>query len=177
MNQSYFDQVYRKTYPNLMQYAIVHLSDPTDAEDALQNVYVKFYRRIETYGRFDILMPEAFLKRMMKNEIVKHYKLREKRRLHTVDDAEQDQIPDEAVFEDAAINRTLIEEIFQEAKRLPKETYRTFVLFYGYELTIPEIAKRLQVTETAVKTRLCRARTALKEKLSENNISQKRTEM
>ncbi len=39
MNQSYFDQVYRKTYPNLMQYAITHLYDPTDAEDALQNVY------------------------------------------------------------------------------------------------------------------------------------------
>lgn len=62
MNQNYFDRVYEKTYRPLLKYAIVHLSDPTDAEDALQNVYVDFYRRIERYGHFDILSPEAFFR-------------------------------------------------------------------------------------------------------------------
>ena len=42
MDQSYFDRVYEATYRPLLKYAIVHLSDPTDAEDALQNVYLAF---------------------------------------------------------------------------------------------------------------------------------------
>ena len=45
MRDSYFEQVYEKTHRSLIRYAIVHLDDPTDAEDALQNVYVDFYRR------------------------------------------------------------------------------------------------------------------------------------
>ncbi len=77
MKQTYFDRVYESTYANLMQYAIVHLSDPTDAEDAVQDVYVQFYRRIERYGRLDILSPEAFLKKMLKREIIKRYAERE----------------------------------------------------------------------------------------------------
>ena len=52
MNKSYFEQVYEKTHRSLIRYAIVHLDDPTDAEDALQNVYVDFYRRVERYGHF-----------------------------------------------------------------------------------------------------------------------------
>ena len=60
-----------------MKYAIVHLSDPTDAEDAVQNTYVDFYRRIERYGHLDILSPEAFLKQMLKREIIQNYKERE----------------------------------------------------------------------------------------------------
>ena len=47
MDQQYFDRVYKTTYGSLLKYAIVHLSDPTDAEDALQNVYLAFYRRIQ----------------------------------------------------------------------------------------------------------------------------------
>ena len=31
MDQQYFDRVYKTTYGSLLKYAIVHLSDPTDA--------------------------------------------------------------------------------------------------------------------------------------------------
>lgn len=162
MKQSYFDRVYESTYDNLLRYAIVHLSDPTDAEDAVQNVYVQFYRRIARYGHFDILSPEGFLKKMLKREIIKNYAEREQQRIRIVSDAEEERIPDDEVFEDAVVNRALAEQIFRAAKELPKETYRTFVLFYGYELTVPEIAKQLGVTKETVKTRLCRARKTLK---------------
>ncbi len=177
MNREYFDRVYRTTYPNLMKYAIVHLSDPTDAEDVLQNVYVQFFRRIEKFGRFDILIPEAFLNKMLKHEIVKHYAMREKTRVYIVSETEQGSIPDEELPEDVALDHALAQEIFQAAKELPKETFRTFVLFYGYDLTVPEIAKRLGIGQEAVKTRLHRARAALREKLCAKEEQQKKTEM
>lgn len=175
MKQSYFDRVYEATYDNLLKYAIVHLSDPTDAEDAVQNVYVQFYRRIERYGHFDILAPEGFLKKMLKRETIKNYAEREQQRIRLVGDTEEDRIPNDEVFEDAAVDRALAEEIFREAKALPQETYRTFVLFYGFELSIPEIAEKLGVTKEAVKTRLYRARKALREKLDTESRQNRQT--
>ena len=162
MKQTYFDRVYEKTYRSLMQYAIVHLSDPTDAEDALQNVYVAFYRRIERYGHLDVLSPEAFLKKMLKREIIRNYKEREQRRLHLCDGADEEQIPEAESFEDAVMNRAMAEQILVRAKQLPVEQYRAFVLYYGFELSVSEIASTLGVGKEAVKTRLFRARNALK---------------
>jgi len=165
MKDSYFEQVYEKTHRSLIRYAIVHLDDPTDAEDALQNVYVDFYRRIQQYGHFDILSPEAFLIKMLKREIIQNYKERERRRLRFVDEIREDRIPEEP-FEDVVMDRALAEEIFRNAKALPKEMYRTFVLYYGYEMSVSEIASQLDVSKEAVKSRLLRARNILKQRMA-----------
>ena len=162
MNQSYFDRVYEKTYRSLLKYAIVHLSDPTDAEDALQNVYVDFYRRIERYGHLDILSPEAFLKKMLKREIIEHYKEREQKRLRLFDLTDEERLPEAESFEDVVIDRALAEQVLTCAKALPKELYRAFVLYYGYELSVSEIAATLGSSKEAIKSRLYRARNQLK---------------
>ena len=166
MDKSYFEKVYEQTHRSLIRYAIVHLDDPTDAEDALQNVYVDFYRRIQQYGHFDILSPEAFLIKMLKREIIQNYKERERRRLRFVDEIREDRIPEEP-FEDVVMDRALAEEIFRNAKALPKEMYRTFVLYYGYEMSVSEIASQLDVSKEAVKSRLLRARNILKQRMGE----------
>jgi RNA polymerase sigma-70 factor (ECF subfamily) len=166
MKDNYFEQVYEKTHRSLIRYAIVHLDDPTDAEDALQNVYVDFYRRIQQYGHFDILSPEAFLIKMLKREIIQNYKERERRRLRFVEEIKEDRIPEEP-FEDVVMDRALAEEIFRNAKALPKEMYRTFVLYYGYEMSVSEIASQLDVSKEAVKSRLLRARNILKQRMGE----------
>ena len=166
MNQNYFDRVYEKTCRPLLKYAIVHLSDPTDAEDALQNVYVEFYRRIERYGHLDILSPEAFLKKMLKREIIRNYQEREQRRMHLFAITDEERIPEAEPFEDAVMDRALAEEVFGYAKTLPKETYRTFVLYYGFEMSVSEIAQTLGTGTEAVKSRLFRARNQLRTMLN-----------
>ena len=162
MDQSYFNRVYESTYDNLLKYAIVHLSDPTDAEDALQNVYVDFYRRIERYGHIDILSPEAFLRKMLKREIIRHYQEREQRKMRLIDMTDEERIPEAEPFEEAVMDRTLAEEILVYAKTLPKELYRTFVLYYGFEMQVSEIAETLGAGTEAVKSRLFRARKQLR---------------
>ena len=174
MDKSYFERVYEKTYRSLMKYAIVHLSDPTDAEDAVQNVYVEFCRRIERYGHFDILSPEAFLKKMLKREIISNYKEREQRRLHLVDLTDDERIPDGEPFEDVVMDRALAGQVLACAKQLPTEVYRTFVLYYGYELSVSEVAKTLGVGTEAVKSRLFRARKQIKEAFADANGSESR---
>ena len=60
------------------------------------------------------------------------------------------------------MDRALAEQILAQAKLLPKELYRTFVLYYGYELSVSEVAAALGVGKEAVKSRLFRARKQLK---------------
>ena len=165
MNQDYFNRIYEKTYRRLLQYAIVHLSDPTDAEDALQNVYLDFYRRIERHGHFDVLLPQQFLLKMLKHEITRHYAEREQNRAYPID-AYTETLPDGAdPFEDVVLNRAMANEVLALAKTLPAESYRIFVLYYGFEMRIPEIAETLGIGREAVKSRLFRARTALRNRL------------
>ena len=166
MDQQYFDRIYESTYRPLLRYAIVHLSDPTDAEDALQNVYLSFYRRIERYGHLDVLFPKAFLLKMLKREIIQRYAEREKHAVRLLEDVPEERLRDDWVFEDDVLDRALAEDILAEAKRLPRDTYRIFVLYYGYEMTISKIAKELGMGAEAVKSRLFRGRNAIRQYLT-----------
>ncbi len=170
MDQSYFDRVYETTYRPLLRYAIVHLSDPTDAEDAVQNVYLDFCRRIGRQGHLDVLFPKAFLLKMLKREIIAHYAQREKRNLRPLEEVPEDRLRDDVIFEDAVLDRALAEDILTEAKKLPRETYRIFVLYYGYELSISEIAKELGMGAEAVKSRLFRGRNAIRRYLTAGDV-------
>ena len=173
MDQSYFDRVYETTYRPLLKYAIIHLSDPTDAEDALQNVYLSFYRRIERYGHLDVLFPKAFLLKMLKREIIERYAEREKHAVRLLEDVPEDRLRDDLSFEDGVLDRALAREILAEAKKLPRETYRIFVLYYGYELTISEISKELGMGAEAVKSRLFRGRNAIRQYLTADEAEAK----
>ena len=170
MDQQYFDRIYESTYRPLLRYAIVHLSDPTDAEDALQNVYLSFYRRIERYGHLDVLFPKAFLLKMLKREIIEQYAERQKRPLRPLEDVSEDRLTDDLTFEDGVLDRALAQDILAEAKRLPRETYRVFVLYYGYELSVSEIAKELSMGTEAVKSRLFRGRKAIRQYLMADDV-------
>ncbi len=170
MNTNYFDAIYEKTYRPLLRYAILHLSSPADAEDALQNVYLGFCRRIESRGHLDILFPQQFLLKMLKREIIERYAEREKHAVRPLEDVPQERLKDDWVFEDGVLDRALAEDILMEAKRLPRDTYRIFVLYYGYELTISEIAKELGMGAEAVKSRLFRGRNAIRRYLTEDDV-------
>ena len=66
--------------------------------------------------------------------------------------------------------QALAQDILAEAKKLPRETYRVFVLYYGYELSISEIARELGMGAEAVKSRLFRGRNAIREFLTADDV-------
>lgn len=161
--EDYFDRIYEKTYRPLLRYAIVHLSDPLDAEDALQNVYVDFYRRVESCGHADILAPQLFLLKMLKREIIRNYA---ERSAHETSPLEDDTAADPLSFEDAVETRIMAGQVLDAAKTLSKDTYRVFVLYYGFQLSVAEIAKEMKLGEEAVKSRLHRGRNAVRRQLT-----------
>ena len=167
MNQNYFDKVYEKTYRTLLRYAIVHLSDPIDAEDALQDVYLGFYRRIEARGYADILSPQAFLLKMLRRQVIRYYAARSKRSVLEAEAFEEAAARDPIPFEEAVENRAAAGQVLEAAKALSPDSYRVFVLYYGFGMSVSEIAKATLLGEEAVKSRLYRGRNAVRRKLKE----------
>lgn len=170
MNQDYFDKIYEKTYRPLLRYAIVHLSDPLDAEDALQNVFIDFYRRIEARGHADILAPQLFLLKMLKREIIRNYA---ERSAHETSPLEEDVAADPLSFEDAVEMRLMANQVMEAARTLSKDSYRVFVLYYGFELSVAEIAKETGLGTEAVKSRLHRGRNAVRQQLMQKTDPQR----
>ena len=136
-----------------------------DAEDALQNAYVRFLRRIKKHGFSDISDPGAFLYKSLCHEITQHYAARAVRK------ERETPLPDAVLPDDGqevslrALDAVAVKEIFTLARALPAEVYRTFVLYYGFDMSVAEIARSLGVSEEAVKSRLFRARRSIRSEL------------
>ena len=163
--RSYFDQVYRSVYRDLLRYAILHMDRPCDAEDALQNVFTAFYRRVTRFGHLDILIPKAYLIRMLKREIARLNATHQMEQPTDFQEAGEDGQEMKVPLEDIAVDRSMTETILTTARTLSPESYRTFVLYYGYGLSVAEIAQELGIGQDAVKVRLFRARNAIRKQL------------
>ncbi len=64
----YFDSVYTETFSSVSRFVVSHAARFQDAEDIIQNVYTRFYKRISEKGFEDIESAEAFVINIAKFE-------------------------------------------------------------------------------------------------------------
>jgi len=69
------------------------------------------------------------------------------------------------LIEDFAINQLLLDFVKQHLREKPDSVKRVFYLFYEFEMTIPEIAEALGISEFNVKNKLYRTLKELRELL------------
>ena len=144
--EQYQDMVYR--------IALSHLGNNQDAEDAVQEVFLKLYRQ-NTSPVGDSL--RFWLIRVTINHCRDILRSPWRKRRVSMTELAEQQAP---VFD-----RMEHRELFDTVMALP-EKYRTVLyLFYYEELSIREISELLKVSQSSVTTRLTRARMKLKEKL------------
>ena len=145
--QQHQDMVYRV--------ALSVLGNVHDAEDAVQEVFIKLYRQTSP--------PEGdSLRYWLIRVTVNHCRdiLRSPWRKRRVPLTELASEPPEPVFD-----REEQQALYQAVLALP-EKYRTVVhLYYYEELPVREMAELLKLSQSAVTTRLSRARAKLKEQL------------
>jgi RNA polymerase sigma-70 factor, ECF subfamily len=135
------------------------LRNTSDAEDAVQETFLKLYRT----GAWEDMMDErAFLARAAWRLAVS--KLRKVR--HEAPDVDMDMPSTEASPEQAAIETDFNARLHRMVDALPEELRQPLALSTVEEMTSREISQVMGIAEGTVRTRLMRARELLKKKLA-----------
>ena len=148
------------------------LGNPQDAEDVLQNTFIKALTNIQKFeGRSNI---STWLYRIASNEAL--MLIRKKKPEVNLENAEggnedEDLRPTQfvdwsALPEDELLSGEGKRFLDAAVDKLPESHRIVFLLRDVERLSIKETAEALNITETNVKTRLLRARMALREELS-----------
>ena len=156
--------------PRVYNLALKMLRDPDLAEDILQETFVSAYRAIDRFeGRSHI---STWLYRIAHNAVLT--RLRKEKAMPEVESLEDlpglDTLPALAQWEHSPERRILQVELLEEMDRalasLSESLRAVFVLRDIDGLSTSQTAQVLDLSETAVKTRLHRARLALRAQLA-----------
>ena len=167
-----FARIVEQYSPMIYRLGLKMLNNPQDAEDILQETFIKAYKHIHKFdGRSSV---STWLYRIATNEAL--MSLRKKRpdtisfdmpSLYESEPQEPLQIVDWCCLpEDEYLTAEGRLRLDQAAERLPESLRIVFILRDIEGLSTRETAEVLNISEMAVKTRLSRARLRLREDLS-----------
>ncbi|WP_026308931.1 RNA polymerase sigma factor [Spirosoma spitsbergense] len=144
-----------------------YVKDADEAEDALQDAFIKIFRHIDTF-RFECPL-EAWLKRIVINTALKF--LRKQKPWETMSNDSMDVQEIASVLPQAdeslpALNYQYLLKLVQE---LPPGCRMVFNLYAIEGYNHPEIAKMLDIAEGTSKSQYARARDLLQQKIQADN--------
>lgn len=157
---------------SLYNFAIRLTTDPTEAEDLVQDTIVKAYRFFHSYEKGT--NAKAWLFRILKNSYINNYRKKSKQP-HQVDYDEvsafyetvRSEQSDTTDMEDIMYRDMLDDQVTRALERLP-EDFRTVVLLCDVEgFTYEEIANMLDVPIGTIRSRLHRGRNLLRAELTD----------
>jgi RNA polymerase sigma-70 factor (ECF subfamily) len=173
-----FDLIMRRYNQRLFRVAISIAGEPSEAEDVLQESYVRAFYRLSTYtGEGDL---GAWLARIVRNEAIDRLRNKGSRMRHIALEADLFSEPDEfgisataradevSFSPEVAAERDDMKRILEAAiAKLPVHFRTVFVLREVEGLSVEETAAYLEIPPATVKTRDHRARTLLRAQLRE----------
>ena len=155
MNKSEFADAVMRNDQRLFLIALSFTRSRADAEDILQNVFLKLWQNKKVFESAEHM--DKWLTRVCVNE--SRNLLRSPFRSRV---AELEEAADIQVFDSPRDG-----DLFRAVMSLQEKERTVIHLFYYEDLSVAEIAKTLRISPSAVKTRLNRARNKLKEALGD----------
>ncbi|SMO34264.1 sigma-70 family RNA polymerase sigma factor [Fodinibius sediminis] len=156
----------------MYNFALRLTSDPSDAEDLVQDTIVKAYRFFSSYEKGT--NAKAWLFRILKNSYINNYRKKSKKpnqvdydEVSTFYETIRAERTDTSDLEDKMFRELIDDDISNALDELP-EDFRTVVLLCDVEgFTYEEIANMLDVPIGTIRSRLHRGRNLLKSQLME----------
>lgn len=152
-------QLYERFAGKLFVVCKRYTKDADDAEDVLQDAFVKIFRHIDSF-RFESPL-EVWLKRIVINTALKHIR-KQKPWEHTTDVEEVAATLSQADESLPTLNYQYLLQLIQE---LPPGCRTVFNLYAIEGYSHPEIAEMLDISEGTSKSQFSRARFLLQQKL------------
>lgn len=157
MTESKFNECVRTQSQRLYLIALSFTKNQADAEDRLQNVYLKLWNCKKEFNSDEHMA--KWLTKVCINESKDLLRLHFRKR----------NVPLEEAINLSNIDNTQDIDLIKAVMSLPKNQRTVIHLFYFEDLQINEIAKLLNIKESTVKTRLSRSRQKLKVKLGDED--------
>lgn len=153
-----FEYIYNSTFQELMAVCRRYASSRDDAEDILQESYIKIYKNL---GKFDTSAPfGGWAKRIVINTAIDHYRRNLSKTFRSIDNFDIED--EEEVFVSNKLLETDIDKVLQAIQELP-DGYRIILNLYVLERkTHKEIAELLSISESTSRSQLTKARKTLK---------------
>ena len=146
--ETLFDQVYEAYGPSLYRFCLLHMKNPSDAEDVMQEVFCKRLYRAPKFRS-----PEH--ERNWLFQVARNQCRDELRRMRRTE------LPLEAA-EHVSIPPAQLS-LLEQASNLPEDQRTALHLYYYEGYQAEEIARWLNISVSSVKMRLKRGRDALRE--------------
>lgn len=157
-----FELVFNTFYGLLKSYALRFIEDTEDAEEVVQDVFVKFWERCESIAPDSSV--KSYLYRSVHNTCLnhlKHQKVKDAYRQHVITFME------EAANELVEEQEGLRERILDEINNLPPRCSEIFKLSRFDGLKYQEIAEHLEISVKTVEVQMGKALKVLRERLKD----------
>jgi RNA polymerase sigma-70 factor, ECF subfamily len=169
-----FEEVMRAHNRKLFRAARAILRDDAEAEDALQEAWLRAYRSIDGF-RGDAKLSTWLVRIVVNEALARRRKLQRRAEIVPLRGTgmEEQELEPEAGMreqdgpEDLARRAQMRRLLEARIDRLPEAFRLVFVLRAIEEMTVEETAAALQIPEATVRTRFFRARSQLREALSQ----------
>lgn len=170
-NKDAFAQLYTETLDYTYRIVRLFIASEQDAEDMVQNVYLKVLEKADTLKNPDCFY--TWLRRVTENECKNHLKKHKpvlwsgtQEDFNSSINSERAIVSTEVSVETDEVNKLLFEAI----ETLPQEKQVCLQLFYFEGADIAEIASALGIPQGTVKTRLFVARKRLEKELKKSGV-------
>lgn len=155
------EALFHKYYAALCYFANKFLHDSETAKDVVQEVFIRFCEKKVDFPNITALKSYLY-------ECVQHKALNylEKENIHSAIHQKLEQnesVENEFLY--PQIESEIFEEIFSAINELPTECRRIFQMSYLENMSIQEISKILNISETTIKTQRYRAKKYLQKRL------------
>ncbi len=156
MSQPDFELVWNRLHTRLCRFICSRIANGEDAEDILQEVFIRMHANLGTIRELDKL--ESWLYQVARNSIIDYY--RSPKRLVTLGDFP---VEDEHAEEDTA---QMLAPALREAVESLPEPYREALILTDYQgLSQKQLAERLGISFSGAKSRVQRARAQVRDML------------
>lgn len=152
-----FEAIYNATRRQTLVYLTAKCGDPADLQDLFQDTYAELYAVLRRRGGGYVENPAAFVKRLARQQLHRHYSRRALRAPLSLEDVAGDVPAPPAEIDDRLITQALLAEVREALARQPALTRKIFTLHFALDLTLAETARAMEVSESFVKNRLYRA--------------------
>jgi len=162
-----FTLAYNQHKSKLFNYALKMIGNKMTCEDIIQNVFTKFFEKLESINKSDSI--NFWLFKTTRNEIYSYYR---KKKIYIdqfrVEDTDELDIESEFNIEENFENKEIDEQIRKELDNMAIEQRDVYLLKEYGGFSYKEIAETMSIDENLVKSRLFKVRKRLIDKLSKS---------